>query len=75
MKRCAAASALPYDAQRVLIAAASGSRSPSRPPPPTAAARRPTACSGGGVLLVATLQLAVGMSLLGVYEGFKVGTQ
>ncbi|PSC76467.1 polysulfide reductase [Micractinium conductrix] len=27
--------------------------------------------SGGGVLLVATLQLAVGMSLLGVYEGFK----
>lgn len=27
--------------------------------------------SGGGVLIVAALQLLVGLALLGIYEGFK----
>jgi hypothetical protein len=27
--------------------------------------------SGGGVLLVASLQLVIGLALLGVYEGYK----
>ena len=28
--------------------------------------------SGGGVLMVSSLQLLVGLILLGVYEGYKV---